>query len=132
MKASDKSVLGVVSNEPRDEVQVISLSKELYAPTKVVLNCFEFSSHCPVTNQPDYATLAIEYKPNKCLVETKALKLYLWKFRDVAQFNEIITAQIASELFSQINPMWLKVTGKFAKRGGIEVQAVSVMGDLSA
>jgi 7-cyano-7-deazaguanine reductase len=82
-----------------------------------------------VTNQPDYGTLVIEYVPDKCLAETKSIKLYLWKYRDQHGFNEVLVDTIASDLFQQIRPLWLRVTGKFNPRGGISVTATAEHGD---
>ena len=83
---------------------------------------------CPVTAQPDYAQLMIEYVPDKHLAETKSVKLYLWKFRDEGAFNEAIIDRIASELFDQIKPLWLRVIGEFNPRGGICVTATAERG----
>lgn len=94
----------------------------------VTLDCSEFTSHCPVTKQPDFGSLVIQYAPDKFIAETKSVKLYLWKFRNIAAFNEQIVAQIADEFFRQIQPRWVDVTGKFAMRGGISVSAVANRG----
>lgn len=91
--------------------------------TVVTLNATEFTSHCPVTKQPDFGQLVIEYCPDKHLVETKSMKLYLWQFRDRAEFNESIVDSIATDLFRQVKPVWLTVTGHFNTRGGIAVTA---------
>lgn len=89
----------------------------------VQLDCSEFTSHCPVTKQPDFGRLEIRYCPRAHLVETKSLKLYLWQFRDRAEFNEQIVARIAKAFCEQVNPMWVAVTGVFNTRGGISVRA---------
>lgn len=89
----------------------------------VSLECTEFTSLCPVTEQPDFGQMLIEYVPNRHLVETKSLKLYLWQFRDQAQFNEVLVASIADDLFEQLQPQRLSVTGTFNRRGGIGVTA---------
>jgi 7-cyano-7-deazaguanine reductase len=91
----------------------------------VALDCTEFTSHCPVTGQPDFATLLIEYDPHKLLVETKSLKLFLWSFRSVGKFNEEIVDEIAQAFFDQVRPRRVEVRGTFHQRGGIAVQARS-------
>ena len=91
----------------------------------VTLQCSEFTSHCPVTGQPDFATLRIEYMPDKSIVETKSLKLYLWSYRDKAMFNEQIVEKIAADIIKQVRPKWVTVAGAFAQRGGISVQATA-------
>jgi len=94
----------------------------------VTLQCSEFTSHCPVTGQPDFATLRIEYMPDKSIVETKSLKLYLWSYRDKAMFNEQIVEKIAADIIKQVRPKWVTVVGTFAQRGGISVQATATRG----
>lgn len=94
-------------------------------PVVVTLNCSEFTSHCPVTGQPDFAGLVIEYQPMNHLVETKSVKLYLWQYRDRAGFNEELTRRICDDFYEQIRPAWVKVTSRFNARGGISVQTVA-------
>jgi 7-cyano-7-deazaguanine reductase len=88
----------------------------------------EFTSLCPITGQPDFGRLVIEYVPDRHLAETKSLKLYLWKYRTQAGFNESLVDAIASDLYRQIGPHWLRVTGIFNPRGGIQVTAVAERG----
>lgn len=118
--------LGKSSNRPIDRVDLIEWKGK---PILVRLDCSEFSSLCPVTQQPDYGTLTIEYVPHRHLAETKSVKLYLWRFRDRRGFNEVLVDQIASELFEQIGPLWIRVKGEFHPRGGIRVTAVAERGD---
>ncbi len=87
----------------------------------VRLDCSDFTTLCPVTDQPDFGRLIIEYIPDAHLVETKSLKLYLQGFRDRKGFNEKIIAGLVDELYSQIAPKWLRVQGDFHPRGGISV-----------
>ena len=95
------------------------------AETVITLDCDEFSSLCPVTGQPDYATLTISYEPLQHLVESKSLKLYLWQFRELGIFNEVLVERIAADLFRQLQPKWLEVEGHFHSRGGIRISARS-------
>ena len=85
----------------------------------VPFQCFEFSSLCPKTGQPDMATIYINYVPDKDCVESKSLKLYLFSFRNSGEFMEDITNRIAKDLFKKLNPYYLQVTGDFNSRGGI-------------
>lgn len=89
----------------------------------VTLDCSEFTSHCPVTGQPDFGTLQIHYVPDKFLLETKSAKLYLWSWRGVSAFNELIVDRMATDLAERVKPTWLRVTGRFHTRGGIAVSA---------
>jgi len=118
--------LGKPSNAPTDRVDLIDWTQ---GPIVVRLECAEFSSLCPVTNQPDYGRLTIEYVPDAHLAETKSLKLFLWQFRDRRGFNESLVAEIADTLHAQIEPKWLRVAGAFNPRGGIQVNAVAERGD---
>ncbi len=94
----------------------------------VTLNCTEFTSHCPVTGQPDFAKLVIEYVPNKFIVETKSMKLYLWQFRSKKEFNEKLVNFIANDFAKQVKPVSIRVVGEFYTRGGIAVTAESIVG----
>lgn len=118
--------LGKLRNEPTDTLDLISWEGSAIT---VRLECAEFSSLCPVTGQPDYGILTIEYVPDRHLVETKSLKLYLWRFRDQRAFNEVLVDTIARDMFRQLSPRWLRVTGTFNPRGGIRVTATSEHGD---
>ncbi len=118
--------LGKPSNEPVEKVDLIPWKGGL---TVVRLDCAEFTCLCPVTGQPDFATLEIEYVPDKDLVETKSLKLYLWKYRQRPIFNENAVETIATDLYEQLSPYWLRVTGRFNPRGGIRVTATTERGE---
>jgi 7-cyano-7-deazaguanine reductase len=79
----------------------------------------EFTSLCPITGQPDFATITIEYIPEKRCVESKSLKLYLFSFRQTGTFYEEIVNRIYTDLFEQLSPRRLVVNGDFTARGGI-------------
>lgn len=121
--APETQHLGRVSNEPTDTLDLVRWEAGSIA---VSLHCAEFTSLCPVTGQPDFATLDIEYIPGKYIVETKSLKLWLWRFRQKKAFNEALTAQIADEFFEQVDPVRVDVTMHFHQRGGISVHANAV------
>lgn len=79
----------------------------------------EFTSLCPITGQPDFAAIVIDYIPRKKCVESKSLKLYLMGFRMSGQFHEACVNRIANDLVKLLDPVWLKVEGRFTPRGGI-------------
>ena len=87
----------------------------------VTLKTEEFTSVCPATGQPDYARLTIQYIPDKKIVESKSLKLYLWSYRNEGAFHEHVTNVILDDLVSALKPRWCKVTADFSVRGGISI-----------
>ena len=80
----------------------------------------EFTCLCPMTGQPDFATIRIRYVPDQKCVELKSLKLYLWSFRDEGTFHEAVTNRIADDLIAALAPRRLTVEGDFYVRGGIK------------
>jgi 7-cyano-7-deazaguanine reductase len=86
---------------------------------EVEIECPEFTALCPVTGQPDFATIILKYVPGPSIVELKSLKLYMWSFRDEGHFHEDVTNLILKDFVRQLQPRYLKVTGKFSVRGGI-------------
>lgn len=87
----------------------------------VTLSTEEFTCVCPMTGQPDFAKIKIQYIPNKKIVESKSLKLYLWSFRNEGVFHEHVTNIILDDLVAALAPRWCKVTAQFAVRGGIAI-----------
>jgi 7-cyano-7-deazaguanine reductase len=81
----------------------------------------EFTSLCPVTGQPDFAHLMIDYVPADLIVESKALKLFLGSFRNHAAFHEDCTVGIGQRLFTEMKPIWLRIGGYWYPRGGIPI-----------
>jgi 7-cyano-7-deazaguanine reductase len=81
----------------------------------------EFTSLCPVTGQPDFAHLVIDYAPAATIVESKSLKLFLGAFRNHAAFHEDCTVGIAERLFEEMQPLWLRIGGYWYPRGGIPI-----------
>jgi 7-cyano-7-deazaguanine reductase len=81
----------------------------------------DFTSLCPVTGQPDFAALEIEYVAHKRCIETKSLKFYLSSYRNCAAFNEEVANRILEDLVTACAPKWMRVVGRFASRGGISV-----------
>ena len=84
----------------------------------------EFTCLCPKTGQPDFATLELEYVPDRLCVELKSLKLYIWSFRDRGAYHEAVTNEIAATLDELLAPRFLRLTARFNVRGGIYTTVV--------
>ncbi len=87
----------------------------------VKFNCPEFTSLCPITGQPDFATIYISYVPSVKMVESKSLKLYLYSFRNHGDFHEDCMNIIMKDLIKLMDPKYIEVWGKFTPRGGISI-----------
>jgi len=85
----------------------------------IAFECPEFTCLCPMTGQPDFATISIDYVPDELCVELKSLKLYLWSYRDEGAFHEAVTNRICDDLVAAVGPRSITVVGKFLVRGGI-------------
>ena len=92
---------------------------------EIRFECPEFTCVCPMTGQPDFATIYITYVPDQLCVELKSLKLYLWSFRDQGAFHEAVTNQILDDLVAVVCPTQMTVTGAFYVRGGIKTEVVA-------
>jgi 7-cyano-7-deazaguanine reductase len=90
-------------------------------PYLVRFTCPEFTSLCPVTGQPDFAKLVIDYQPQDLLVESKSLRLFLASFRNHGDFHEACTVRIAKRLEAAAAPAWLRIGGYWYPRGGIPI-----------
>jgi 7-cyano-7-deazaguanine reductase len=84
----------------------------------------EFTCLCPKTGQPDFATLELEYVPDRTCVELKSLKLYIWSFRDRGAFHEAVTNEIVDHLVAAVSPRFMRLTARFNVRGGIHTTVV--------
>jgi 7-cyano-7-deazaguanine reductase len=91
----------------------------------VTLASDEFTCVCPLTGQPDFATITIRYIPDRRVLESKSLKLYLWSYRDEGVFHEHVTNTICDDLVKALDPHWIEVTGAFKARGGIALTVVA-------
>lgn len=91
--------------------------------------CPEFTSLCPVTGQPDFAHLVIDYAPDKKLVESKSLKLFLGAFRNHGAFHEDCTVMVAERIIAAIKPKWLRIGGYWYPRGGIPIDVFYQTGE---
>jgi 7-cyano-7-deazaguanine reductase len=104
-----KAVLESVAN-PHPDVQY-----------NIRFSCPEFTSLCPLTGQPDFAHLVIDYVPNKKILESKSLKLFLGAFRNHGDFHEACTIYIAKRIIKATSPKWLRIGGYWYPRGGIPI-----------
>jgi 7-cyano-7-deazaguanine reductase len=95
----------------------------------VRLTCPEFTSICPVTGQPDFAHLVIDYVPSGLIIESKSLKLYLVSFRNHGTFHEDCTVAIANKIIVAAKPKWLRIGGYWYPRGGIPIDVFYQTGD---
>ncbi len=105
----DEAVLETVPNVHIDMLYLVRFS----AP--------EFTSLCPVTGQPDFAHLVIDYVPDELLVESKSLKLFLASFRNHGAFHETCTVAVAKRIIDACQPVWLRIGGYWYPRGGIPI-----------
>ncbi len=85
----------------------------------------EFTCLCPKTGQPDFATLTLEYVPDKSCIELKSLKMYIWSFRDQGAFHEAVTNEILADLAAACNPRFMRLTAEFNVRGGLYTTVVA-------
>lgn len=85
----------------------------------------EFTCLCPKTGQPDFATLYLDYVPERRCVELKSLKLYVWSFRDQGAFHEAVTNRILDDLVAAVAPRFMRLTAEFSVRGGIYTTVVA-------
>ena len=85
------------------------------------LTCPEFTSICPVTSQPDFAYIILDYVPNKFIVESKSFKLYLLGYRNHGAFHEDCTLSLAQDIIDLLSPKWLRIAGYWYPRGGIPI-----------
>ncbi len=92
---------------------------------EIRFDCPEFTCLCPMTGQPDFATIKISYVPAARCVELKSLKVYLWSFRDEGHFHEAVTNRILDDLVAALAPRRLEVTGDFWVRGGIHTVVIA-------
>ncbi len=85
----------------------------------------EFTCLCPKTGQPDFATINIDYVPEQSCIELKALKMYIWSFRDEGAFHEAVTNQMLSDFVAACDPRFMRVTAEFNVRGGVYTHVVA-------
>ncbi len=143
LRADMRRAKGVVVNRPKKPLSVAPVDLGARRPTapakrletfpnpnpqrdyEIRFECPEFTCLCPMTGQPDFATIRIAYTPDKLCVELKSLKLYLWSFRDEGAFHEAVTNRILDDLVAAVKPRKAEVNGDFFVRGGIHTVVVA-------
>ena len=121
--------LGQKGSQPSRSLEVFPTPAHV---KKVVLESDEVTSLCPVTSQPDWETVRIEFEPGPYCIESKSLKLYLWSFREEGAFCEALAARIAADVYEACKPRWVKVNVTQKPRGGITISADANLPDLEA
>lgn len=130
----DRSVWPSVGPIPRpenpDEAREVLKAEAFPAPDveSVTLTATEFTSVCPRTGQPDFGSVVVEYVPSDRCIESKALKYYLWSFRDEGAFCETLAGRIADDVVYAVDPRSVRVEVRQNVRGGIGIVAVAVRG----
>ena len=123
------------------DMEFKALGKHVTAPSKtletfpkpahvrtVTMVCDEVTSLCPVTGQPDFETITIEYEPDAHCIESKSLKLYLWSYRNDGIFYERAVNRILDDLVASSSPRWMRVVGDFNVRGGVKSMITATHG----
>jgi 7-cyano-7-deazaguanine reductase len=118
----DFKALGKDMSQPSKDLEVFPTPEHVQL---VRFTSDEVTSFCPVTGQPDFNKVEIEFKPDKWCVESKSLKLYLWTFRDEAIFGEGLASEIAKDIAAALDPFYCRVTLHQSVRGGIQMTAVA-------
>ncbi|RJR20803.1 MAG: NADPH-dependent 7-cyano-7-deazaguanine reductase QueF [Desulfobacteraceae bacterium] len=126
MSQFDFEALGKNVRKPSRNLEVFPKPQGV---EKVVMESDEVTSLCPVTGQPDWETVVIEYAPDNHCLESKSLKLYLWSYRNEGVFCEALAAQIAQDIYDACKPLWCKATVIQKPRGGIKITATASAGN---
>ena len=130
---SDLKLLGVKTTLPKSPKEAI-LEKvdnpHLASDYLIRFSCPEFTTLCPVTGQPDFANLIIDYIPDAFIIESKSLKLFLSSFRNQEGFSEEVTVNIAKRLEEEVDPRWLRIGGYWYPRGGIPIDVFYQWGEI--
>ena len=95
----------------------------------ITMDCPEFTCLCPLTGQPDFATIRIRYVPDQLCMELKSLKLYLWSYRNEGAFHEAVVNQMLDDLAGACKPRFMEVVGDFLIRGGIHTSVRAAVGN---
>jgi 7-cyano-7-deazaguanine reductase len=114
----------VMPSEPSRDLETFP-NPQLERDYTIRIRIPEFTCLCPKTGQPDFAEMTLEYVPNQLCVELKALKLYVWSFRDQGAFHEAVTNQILNDLVAATRPRFMRLTAEFNVRGGIYTTIVA-------
>lgn len=117
---------GAACSETPDAAILESFDNPCERSWAVLLDCREFTCLCPVTGQPDFGRILVEYVPGRSCVESKSLKVYLGSYRNHGAFHEACVNRIADDLVAAVAPLYLRVTGDFNARGGIAIHPVAL------
>jgi 7-cyano-7-deazaguanine reductase len=112
-----------MSTEPSTELQTFENPNPGRDYT-IHIDTPEFTCLCPLTGQPDFASIAIEYVPDRLCLELKALKLYFWSYRDRGAFHEAVSNQILDDLVAAAAPRFMRINAEFNVRGGVYTRVV--------
>jgi 7-cyano-7-deazaguanine reductase len=113
-----------MSSQPSTQIETFANPATEHDYT-VRISIPEFTCLCPRTGQPDFATLELEYVPDRLCIELKTLKLYIWSFRDRGVFHEAVTNEIIEHLAQALSPRFMRLTARFNVRGGITTQVTA-------
>ncbi len=125
-QVEELTVLRSQVREPQKELETFARPEHTHY---VSMESDEVTSLCPITGQPDWYTVRIEYGPAERCIESKSLKLYLWSFRQEGHFCEKLADIIATEVHEQVRPHWVEVTLRQKPRGGISIDTRSRIGE---
>ncbi len=120
-----KSSTTVYRDSPEDAILETFPNKYPHRNYTIEFDCPEFTSLCPITGQPDFATIKITYIPDLKCVESKSLKIYLFAFRNCGMFHEEITNRILDDFIAACDPRWISVRGIMNPRGGIRIDVTA-------
>jgi 7-cyano-7-deazaguanine reductase len=110
-----------IPTEPSIDILESVANPHINTDYSIRFTCPEFTSICPITSQPDFAHITLDYVPNELIVESKSLKLYLFSYRNHGAFHEDCTISIAKDIIKTISPKWLRIVGIWYPRGGIPI-----------
>jgi len=122
---NDFSILGQKIKGSIDYLETFNKPKNV---SSIRMICREFTSVCPITGQPDFSMITIDYIPDEKCIESKSLKLYLQRYREEGVFCEDLSARIAQDIFRFVETKYVRVTIQQAPRGGIEILSTSEVG----
>jgi 7-cyano-7-deazaguanine reductase len=124
MTTKPDAALGAGATKPSKELEVFP-NPNPERDYEIKIDTPEFTCLCPVTGQPDFATIRVEYVPDKLCVELKSLKLYFWSYRNEGAFHEAVTNTILNDLVKALSPRRMTVEADFKVRGGLHTVVVA-------
>jgi len=124
LAAAFSNLAQMTSTAPSKDLETFP-NPEIDRDYTIFIEVPEFTCLCPKTGQPDFATLKLEYVPDKLCIELKSLKLYVWSFRDRGAFHEAVTNEILDDLVAAVAPRFMRLTAQFNVRGGLYTTVVA-------